>query len=137
MAKRPVIIAVGLVLSRPARWISRVAFRGGGPIVGVVRVTEIRWRPSGAGSSTSIKVGKGDQVRAGDVVAELSDAGAGGSCAQARRPSTPRRRHRDHIYAGVRAEEIASLAPRLPRRRQILSMAQAQLTCTATLAQSN
>jgi HlyD family secretion protein len=42
------------------------------PIVGVVRTTEVRIAPEVGGQLTAIKVHKGDIVRAGDVVAELS-----------------------------------------------------------------
>ena len=73
MANRPVtIIAVALVLVAAGAggylvWRSNVA----APIVGVVRMTEIRVAPEVSGQLTSIKVRKGDQVRAGEVVAEL------------------------------------------------------------------
>ena len=39
---------------------------------GVVRATEVRVAPEVAGRLAAIKVHKGDIVRAGDVVAELS-----------------------------------------------------------------
>jgi len=42
------------------------------PIVGVVRVTEIRLAPEVGGQLAAIKVRKGDTVRAGDTVAKLS-----------------------------------------------------------------
>jgi HlyD family secretion protein len=138
MAKRPAIIAVGLVL---------VAAGAGGylvsrsevaaPIVGVVRVTEIRVAPEVGGQLTSIKVGKGDQVRAGDVVAELSALELAAAVAQARAALDAAAANRDHIYAGVRAEEIASLAAAIAKAKANLEYAQAQLARTATLAQSN
>ena len=67
MANRPVtIIAVALVLVAAGAggylgWRSSVA----APIVGVVRVTEIRVAPEVSGQLTSIKVRMGDRVRAG------------------------------------------------------------------------
>src|SRR3954464_3514322 len=42
------------------------------PVLGVVRTTEIRVAPEVGGQLAAIKVGKGDHVRAGDIVAELS-----------------------------------------------------------------
>ena len=42
------------------------------PIIGVVRTTEIRVAPEVGGQLVAIKVHKGETVRAGDVVAELS-----------------------------------------------------------------
>jgi HlyD family secretion protein len=138
MAKRPVIIAVGLVLVAAGAGgylvsLSEVA----APIVGVVRVTEIRVAPEVGGQLTSIKVGKGDQVRAGDVVAELSALELAAAVAQARSALDAAAANRDHVYAGVRAEEIASLAAAIAKAKSNLEYAQAQLARTATLAQSN
>ncbi len=138
MAKRPVIIAVVLVLVAAGAggylvWRSEVA----APIVGVVRVTEIRLAPEVGGQLTSIKVCKGDQVRAGDIVAELSALELAAAVAQARAALDAAAANRDHVYAGVRAEEIAALAAAIAKAKANLAYAQAQLTRTATLAQSN
>ena len=54
------------------------------PIVGVVRITEIRVAPEVAGQLAAVKVRKGDRVRAGDVVAELSADELTASVTQAR-----------------------------------------------------
>jgi len=139
MANRPVtIIAVALVLVAAGAggylvWRSKVA----APTVGVVRVTEIRVAPEVGGQLTSIKVRKGDQVRAGDVVAELSALEISASVTQARAALGEAVANRDHVYAGVRAEEIASLAAAIAKAKAKLDYAQAQLTRTTTLAQSN
>ena len=139
MANRPVIIAaVALLLVAAGAggylgWRSSVA----APIVGVVRVTEIRVAPEVSGQLTSIKVRKGDQVRSGDVVAELSALEISASVVQARAALDEAVANRDHVYAGVRAEEIASLAAAIAKAKSKLDYAQAQLTRTATLAQSN
>jgi len=139
MANRPVtVVAVALLLVAAGAggylgWRSSVA----APIVGVVRVTEIRVAPEVSGQLTSIKVRKGDQVRAGDVVAELSALEISASVTQARAALGEAVANRDHVYAGVRAEEIASLAAAIAKAKAKLDYAQAQLTRTATLAQSN
>jgi len=139
MANRPVtIVAVALLLVAAGAggylgWRSSVS----APIVGVVRVTEIRVAPEVSGQLTSIKVRKGDQVRAGDVVAELSALEISASVTQARAALGEAVANRDHVYAGVRAEEIASLAAAIAKAKAKLDYAQAQLTRTATLAQSN
>jgi len=139
MANRPVtIVALALLLVAAGAggylgWRSSVA----APIVGVVRVTEIRVAPEVSGQLTSIKVRKGDQVRAGDVVAELSALEISASVTQARAALGEAVANRDHVYAGVRAEEIASLAAAIAKAKAKLDYAQAQLTRTATLAQSN
>ena len=67
------IVALGLIVVAAgvgAYWLSRPESTP--PIVGVVRATEVRIAPEVAGQLTAIKVRKGDRVRAGDVVAELS-----------------------------------------------------------------
>ena len=139
MANKPVtIVAVALLVVAAGAggylgWRSSVA----APIVGVVRVTEIRVAPEVSGQLTSIKVRKGDQVRAGDVVAELSALEISASVTQARAALGEAVANRDHVYAGVRAEEIASLAAAIAKAKAKLDYAQAQLTRTATLAQSN
>jgi HlyD family secretion protein len=139
MANRPATtMAVVLVLVAAGAggylvWRPEVA----APIVGVVRVTEIRLAPEVGGQLTSIKVRKGDQVRAGDEVAELSALELAAAVAQARAALGAAVANRDHVYAGVRAEEIASLAAAIAKAKANLEYAQAQLARTATLAQSN
>jgi HlyD family secretion protein len=139
MAKRSTtIIAVGLLLS--------VAGVGGymlwrsqptAPIVGVVRTTEIRVAPEVAGQLASIKVRKGDRVRAGDIVAELPAIELSASVAQARAALDAAIASRDHVYAGVRDEEKASLAAAIAKAESKLVYAQAQLTRTTVLARDN
>jgi len=137
MAKRSVTIAaVGRIL---------VAAGVGGymlhrseaepPIVGVVRITEIRVAPEVGGQLAAIKVRKGDRVRAGDEVAELSALELTASVGQARAALDAATASRDNVYAGVRAEEIASYAAAIAKAKAKLEYAQAQLTRTATLAQ--
>jgi len=138
MAKRPAIIAVGLVLA--------AAGLGGyvlslseatQPIVGVVRITEIRMAPEVGGQLAAINVRKGDRVRAGDVVAELSALELTASAAQARAALDAATASRDNVYAGVRAEEVDALAAGIAKAKAKLEYAQAQLTRTASLAQSD
>ena len=137
MANRPLtMIAAALVLVAAGAagylvWRSEAA----APIVGVVRVTEIRVAPEVGGQLTSIKVRKGDQIRAGDVVAELSALELTASVAQAHAARDAAAANRDHVYAGVRAEEIASLAAAIAKAKAKLEYAQAELTRTAALAQ--
>jgi HlyD family secretion protein len=78
------------------------------PIVGVVLTTEVRIAPEVAGQLATIKVHKGDTVRAGDVVAELSAIELTASVDQARAALGAATADRNNIYAGVRAEQIAS-----------------------------
>ena len=106
-------------------------------VVGVVRATETRVAPEVAGQLAAIKVQKGDQVRAGDVVAELSELELTASVGQARAALAAATADREHVYAGVRDEEIASLAAEIAKAKSRLAYMEAQLTRTSTLARSD
>ena len=106
-------------------------------VVGVVRTTEIRIAPEVGGQLAAIKVQKGAQVRAGEVVAELSALELSASVAQARAALAAATADREHVYAGVRAEEIAGLAAEIAKAKSRLDYAQAQLDRTAYLARSD
>src|SRR5262245_5623698 len=138
MAKRPLIIAVGLAFAAAGLAVD-VLWRAEGtpPVVGVVRITEIRLAPEVGGMLGAIKVRKGDRVRAGDVVAELSALELTASVAQAKAALDAATASRNHVYAGVRAEEVAALAAEIAKAKAALDFARAQLTRTATLARSN
>src|ERR1043166_7894250 len=138
MANRPVIIALGLVLIGAglggyALWRPEAA----PPIVGVVRITRVRVAPEVGGQLAGIKVRKGDRVRVGDVVAELSALELTASVAQARAALDAAIASRGHVYAGGGAGEIASLAAAIAKAKAKLDYAQAQHTRTAALAQSS
>ncbi len=107
------------------------------PVVGIVRTTEVRVAPEVGGQLAVIKVQKGARVRAGDVVAELSALELAASVGQARVALAAASADRDHVYAGVRAEEIAGLAAAIAKARSRLEYAQAQLARTSYLARSD
>jgi len=104
------------------------------PIVGVVRTTEIRIAPEVGGQLATIKVEPGARVRAGDVVAELSAIELTAAVAQARAQLAAAKASRDNVYAGVRAERVASLAAEIAKAKARLDYTQAQLTRVSTLA---
>jgi HlyD family secretion protein len=138
MAKRPVIIAAGMALVAAGLgayilWHSEPAPL----IVGVVRITEIRVAPEVGGLLAAIKVHKGDRVHAGDVVAKLLALELTASGVQAQAALDAATAARNHVYAGVRAEEIAALAAGIAKAKAALEYAQAQLIRTTSLAHSN
>jgi len=106
-------------------------------ISGVVRATEIRVAPEVGGQLASIKVQKGARVRAGDIVAELSALELNASVGQARAALDAAIASRDHVYAGVRAEEIAGLAADIAQAKSRLVYAEAQLARVSTLARTD
>ena len=107
------------------------------PIVGVVRTTEIRVAPEVGGQLAAIKVEPGARVRAGDVVAELSAVELTASVGQARAQLAAAKASRDNVYAGVRAEQVASLQAEIAKAKARLDYAQTQLTRTSTLASTD
>jgi HlyD family secretion protein len=107
------------------------------PIVGVVRTTEIRIAPEVAGQLTVIKVEPGARVRVGDIVAELSALELTAAVAQARAQLAAAKASRDNVYAGVRAEQVASLVAEIAKAKARLDYAQTQLTRTSTLASTD
>ena len=104
--------------------------------MGIVRSHQIRVAPEVGGQVAAIKVQKGAR-RAGDVVAELSAIELTASVGQARAALAAAVASRDHVYAGVRAEQIAGLAAEIAKAKSRLAYAEAQLSRTATLARSD
>jgi HlyD family secretion protein len=107
------------------------------PVVGVVRATEVRVAPEVGGQLDAIKVKKGDRVRAGDIVAELSALELTAAVVQARAALDAASANRDHVYAGVRAEEIEALAAEIAKAKSRLAYAEQQLERTAYLARAD
>jgi HlyD family secretion protein len=132
------IVALGLIVVAAGiggYWLSRPESTP--PIVGVVRTTEVRIAPEVAGLLTAIKVRKGDRVRAGDVVAELSAIELTASVGQARAALAAATADRNNVYAGVRAEQVASLKAEIAKAKARLEYAEQQLSRTDTLARSD
>jgi len=106
-------------------------------LIGVVRTTEIRVAPEVGGQLVTINVQKGDHVKAGDVVAQLSAIELSASVVQARAALDQASAQRDNVYAGVRAEEVASLASAIDKAKSRLDYAQSELTRKAQLVPNN
>jgi HlyD family secretion protein len=132
------IVALGLTavaVGAGGFWLSRP--EPAPPIAGVVRTTEVRVAPEVGGQLAAIKVHKGDIVRAGDVVAELSAIELTASVGQARAALDAAAASRDHVYAGVRTEEIAGLAAGIAKAKSKLTYVEAQLVRVSTLARGD
>jgi HlyD family secretion protein len=139
MASRAAVgIALGLILVAAGVGGFILWHRGdASTIVGVVRTTEVRVAPEVGGQLAAIKVQKGARVRAGEVVAELSALELTAAVAQARAALAAASASRDHVYAGVRDEEIAALASEIEKAKSRLTYAQAQLDRATYLARSD
>ena len=132
------IVALGLIVAAAgagAYWLSRPESTP--PIVGVVRTTEVRIAPEVDGQLAAIKVHKGDTVRASEVVAELSAIELTASVGQARAALAAATADRNNVYAGVRAEQVASLKAEIAKAKSRLEYAEQQLSRTDTLARSD
>jgi HlyD family secretion protein len=132
------IVALGLIVAAAGAggyWLSRPEPTP--PIVGVVRATEVRIAPEVAGQLAAIKVRKGDHVKAGEVVAELSAIELTASVGQARAALAAATADRNNVYAGVRAEQVASLKAEIAKAKSRLEYAEQQLSRTDTLARSD
>ena len=139
MASRAGIVVFGLIAAAAAAAGAYLWTRPEPPtpIIGVVRATEVRVAPEVAGQLADIKVAKGAHVHAGDVVAELSAIELTAAVGQARAALAAATASRDHVYAGVRAEQVASLAAEISKAKSKLEYAQQQLDRTSYLAQSD
>jgi HlyD family secretion protein len=133
------IAALGLLLVGAAVGVAYLLSRPGPevPLTGVVRATEVRVAPEVGGQLAAIKVQKGARVRAGDVVAELSALELTAAAGQARAALAAATASRDKVYAGVRAEEVASLAAEIAKAKSRLIYVEAQLDRVAQLARND
>src|SRR5215813_755615 len=127
MASRAAVgIALGLILVAAGVGGFILWHRGDtSTIVGVVRTTEVRVAPEVGGQLAAIKVQKGARVRAGEVLAELSALELTAAVVQARAALAAATASRDHVYAGVRDEEVASLAAEIAKAKSKLVYVQA------------
>jgi multidrug resistance efflux pump len=96
-----VVIASIALLDRP---------RPGPAIAGMVRQTEIRIAPEITGRLLSVAVKSGQAVRRGDLLATLDNPELAASLGEAKAAWASAKAERAHVYAGVRAEEVAILA---------------------------
>ena len=127
------LILIALGLGGYALWRSKET----APIVGVVRTTEVRVAPEVGGQLATVNVQKGSRVRIGDVVAQLSAIELSAAVVQARAALDAASAQRDNVYAGVRAEEVASLASAIDKAKSRLDYAQSELARKAQLVPQN
>src|ERR1700719_423876 len=136
-AKRVAIAATALVLAAGILIYSVRRPDSSTAIVGVVRATEVRVEPEVNGQLMSIAVGKGAQIRTGDVLARLSAVELTAQADQARAALASATANRNNVYAGVRREKVDSLKAEIAKASARLEYLQLQLTRTTTLARQS
>ncbi len=104
------------------------------PIVGMVRTTEIKIAPEVSGHIATIPVRPGDRVAAGAVVATLSNPELSASVEEARAAVGEARATRDHVYAGVRQEQVDIAAREVDKATADLTLAEEQFRRTSHVA---
>ena len=103
------------------------------PIVGMVRTTEIKIAPEVSGRIAALPVRAGDHVAAGTVIATLSNPELSASVGEARAAVGQSRAARDHVYAGVRQEEVDIAAREVDKATADLTLAEEQFRRTSAV----
>src|SRR5260221_1183932 len=106
------------------------------PIIGMVRITEIKVEPEVSGRISKLAVAAGDQVAAGAVVAELSNPELAAAVAEARAALLAAKAKRDRVYAGVRQEEVSIAAREVDKAKSELTLAGQHLRRISDLARN-
>ena len=103
-------------------------------IPGVVRETEIHIAPEINGRLASVLVTAGQEVHKGEVLATLSNPELAASVADAKAALAKARADRDHVFAGVRKEEVGRSAREVEIAEANLILAKQQYERSAALA---
>ncbi|MEK1896334.1 MAG: HlyD family efflux transporter periplasmic adaptor subunit [Rhizobium sp.] len=104
-----------------------------GPVAGMIQRTEIRIAPEVGGRLLSVAVQPGQHVRKGDVLATLDSPELAAALGEAKAAAASARADRDHVYAGVRSEEVAMAEQSVKTAEANLLLAQQQNTRAAAL----
>ena len=104
------------------------------PIVGMVRTTEIKIAPEVSGRIAALPVRAGEHVAASAVVATLSSPELAASVEEARAAVGQARAIRDHVYAGVRQEQVDIAAREVEKATADLTLAEEQFRRTSSVA---
>jgi HlyD family secretion protein len=131
------LIAILAVVTVAAVGAVVVAFRPAPappPIAGMVRQTEIRIAPEIMGRLASIAVHAGQVVHKGDLLAVLDNPEMAASVGEAKAAAASAKAERDRVYAGLRAEQVASLYRNVETAQANLLLAEQEQTRAAALA---
>jgi multidrug resistance efflux pump len=104
-----------------------------GRAIGVVRETEIQLAPEVNGRLASIHVAAGQLVQKGDLIATLSAPELAARVGQAKADQDQAQANRDHVFAGVRQEQIAIAAENVRIGESNLKLANQQYARVSVL----
>jgi multidrug resistance efflux pump len=113
---------------------SLAADAGTGPILGIVRQTEIRIAPEVSGRLIEFRVAAGQAVKKGDTLAVLSTPELTAALEEAKASAASAKADRKNVLAGVRQEEREIAAQNVRIAEANLVLARQQHTRAATLA---
>lgn len=104
------------------------------PIAGMVRQTEVRVAPEITGRLSEVLVKSGQAVRKGEPLAVLENPELAAALGEAEAAARSARAERDHVYAGVRAEQVAVLAESVQTAEASLKLAEQEDARAVALA---
>jgi HlyD family secretion protein len=104
------------------------------PVLGMVRATEIEIQPEVSGRIANLPFHPGDPVKAGDVVALLSNPELAAAVVEAQAAVGVAAAARNRVYAGPRQEQVDIAAHEVDKAKSNLVLARQELTRMATLA---
>lgn len=104
-----------------------------GAVPGMVQRTEIRIAPEVGGRLLSIAVQPGQHVKKNDVLATLDNPELAAALGEAKAAAASAKADRDHVYAGVRSEEVGMAEQSVKTAEANLLLAQQQNTRAASL----
>ena len=103
---------------------------------GMVQRTEIRIAPEVGGRLLSVAIQPGQHVKKGDVLATLDSPELAAALGEAKAAAASAKADRDHVYAGVRSEEVNIAEQSVQTAEANLLFAQQQNTRAASLLAS-
>jgi HlyD family secretion protein len=137
-ALRPQTLLVAVTIVAAAIGSTAATFSGDagetrGSVPGMVQRTEIHIAPEVGGRLASVAVKPGEHVRKGDALARLDSPELSAALGEAKAAAVSAKANRDHVYAGVRSEEVAMAEQSVKTAEANLLLAQQQNTRAASL----
>lgn len=129
MFRRHVLLTASMVavaLGSSAATFSGANDEAGRAAPGMVQQTEIRIAPEVGGRLVNVAVEPGQHVKHGDLLATLDSPELAAALGEAKAAAASAKADRDHVYAGVRSEEVAIAEQSVKTAEANLLLAQQQ-----------